>query len=113
MDDEPKLGWRTLALDHPLIGAHLATELAQWRPTVMLDKASRWGRSHLRLHWDAKGYFVRVGRRGANKQYLGRCNVTYLDGSPTLFAFTLADHDAFEADQERRWLERNGLAEEA
>lgn len=101
---EPKLAWRTLELIDQRVAIELACKITQrGGGTVMIDSASRTGRSHLRLRRDKDGYFVRCGRRGSMKQYLGRCKVTYIDGKPELFAFTLADHDAFEADQQRRW----------
>lgn len=107
---EPKLGWRTVGLDDPHVVDHLTHELTRcYRPTVMLDSEHRWGRSHLRLHKDRGGYFVRVGKRGANKEYLGKCKLTLFDGVPTLFSFTLASTDAFNADQERRWCVANGI----
>lgn len=107
---EPKLGWRTLALTDELVAAFLTKEIGRsYKPTVMLASSSRMGRSHLRLYRDSKGYFVRCGRRGSLKQYLGRCNVTYLGGEPTLFAFTTADQDAFDADQDRRWNLKHGI----
>ena len=111
---EPKVGWRTLPLTDVLISAHLdATLTALHGGSVMLDEKSRSGRKHLKLHKDARGYYVRIGCRGSSKQYLGRCKVTYLDGEASLFAFTLADRDAFEADQQRRWDERNGFTADA
>lgn len=106
-ESEPKLGWKTLPLSDELVSSHLTAQ-AECFGTVMLDFASRMGRSHLRLHRDGQGYFVRCGRRGSLKQYLGRCKVTYFDGEPSLFAYTLADHDAFEADQQRRWDAKHG-----
>lgn len=106
---EPKLGWKTLPLTDEVVAAHLATQ-AECFGTVMLDFASRTGRRHLKLHKDGNGYFVRCGRRGSSRQYLGRCKVTYFDGEPTLFSFTRAHLDAFEADQERRWAEKRGCA---
>ncbi len=104
-----KLSWKTLPLTDEAVALHLADKIAL-SSRVMLDSASRSGRSHLRLHSDRGGHFVRIGRRGSCKQYLGRCKVTYFDGEPTLFQFTLADHDAFEADQERRWAAKHGVA---
>lgn len=113
-DDNIKVGWRALPLTDALIQAHLAEKLSEVHGgTVMLDldQKSRSGRTHLKLHRDRDGkHYVRVGRRGSCKQYLGRCKVTYLDGVATLFQFTLAAHDAFEAEQRRRWDERNGFA---
>jgi hypothetical protein len=108
VEEEPKLGRKTLPLGDELVATHLATQIECFG-TVMLDFASRWGRHHLRLHHDRQGYFVRSGRRGSCKRYLGRCKVTYFDGEPTLFAYTLADQDAFDADQARRWDEKHGI----
>jgi hypothetical protein len=108
-EQEPKLGWKTLTLTDEMVAAHLATQL-DCHGTVMLDFSSRLGRRHLRIHKDGAGYFVRCGRRGSMKQYLGRCKVTYLDGEPTLFAFTRADRDAFDADQQQRWEKKHGVS---
>lgn len=108
---EPKIGWKTLDLDEQIVAVKLANEISRGG-SVMIDSASRTGRHHLKLHRDKKGYFVRCGRRGSMKQYLGRCKVTYIDGKPELFAFTLADHDAFEADQQRRWDAKYGIEQE-
>lgn len=103
MHDEPKLGWKTVDLTHEIPATFLEKEIASHRPQVMIDKDSRWGRSHLRLHKDGRGFFVRAGRRGSSKQYLGKCKITFFDGEPTLLAFTFANHDAFEDEQRRRW----------
>jgi hypothetical protein len=102
-----KLSWKTLPLTDETVAAHLAAE-----GRVMLDSASktRGGRSHLTLHQDRSGYFVRVGGRGSCKQYLGQCKVTYFDGVAGLFAFTLADHDAFKAAQDARFNASHGIA---
>jgi hypothetical protein len=102
-----KLSWKTLPLTDETVAAHLAAE-----DKVMLDSASkaRGGRSHLTLHQDRDGYFVRVGGRGSCKQYLGHCKVTYFDGVATLFAYTLADHDAFQAAQAARFDAKHGIA---
>lgn len=107
---EPKLTWKTLPLTNDLVQAHLAENIGEERGTIMLDEKSRWGRSNLKLHKGRDGYYVRVGRRGTTKRVLGRCKVTYLDGKPTLFQFTTAYQDAFEADQDRRWSERHGVS---
>lgn len=107
MTDEPKLGWKTVDLNHELAAAHLADEIASSRPHVMIDRPSRRGRSHLRLHKDGRGFFVYVGSRGHDKQYLGRCKITFADGEPMLFQFTFAQHDAYEAEEQRRWEARN------
>lgn len=103
MDDEPKLGWKTVDLDHELAAAHLEEEISSSRPHVMIYRPSRRGRSHLRLHRDQRGFFVYVGSRGHDKQYLGRCKITFHDGEPTLFQFTFAQRDAYEAEERRRW----------
>lgn len=108
-EKEPKLGWRTLPLNEETVARHLATQV-ECHGTVMIDFASRWGRRHLKLHKDRNGYFVRVGRRGSSKQYLGRCKVTYFDGEPTLFQYTSADRDAFDAEQQRKWDAKYGIA---
>jgi len=113
-EPEPKLGWATKSLDDALVASHLEKTLGEPRGTVMIDGKSRWGRSqrrHLRLHRDGRGFFVRVGRRGAGKAYLGRCKVTYFDGKPELFQFTFSTQDAFEAEQSRRYDERYNIGE--
>lgn len=110
IEREPKLGWDTRSLTDPVVAQHLAATLADtFGGTVMIDSKSRWGRSHLKLRMDKGGYFVRVGRRGSCKQYLGRCKITFFDGKPTLLQFTFADTDAFDAEQDRRWCLANGI----
>lgn len=112
-EQEPKIGFKTLDLADQRVAVELACKITErGGGTVMIDSASRTGRSHLRLHRDKDGYFVRCGRRGSLKQYLGRCKITYIDGKPELFAFTLAAHDAFEADQRRRWDAKYGAGQE-
>lgn len=108
-DEDVKIGFRTLPLDHPLVCAELERNCARRWSSIMMDEKSRWGRSHLRLYKDREGYFVRQGRRGANKQRLGQCKVTYLNGEPTLFKFTTKSSDDFEADQQRRWDAKHGI----
>jgi hypothetical protein len=100
-----KLGFEILPLTDETVASHLAMQ-TECFGSVMLDFASRRGRRHLKLHRDQTGYFVRTGRRGANKQYLGQCKVTWIDGSPTLFAYTLAEQDAFEEERALRRSER-------
>lgn len=111
VDREPKLAWSTLPLDHETVAAHLAEAMAERAGgSVMIDRDSRVGRHHLKLRRDGGGHFVLVGRKGRDKRYLGRCKVTYFDGEATLFAFTFAITDAFWADQERRWANREARA---
>lgn len=110
MDREPKLGWKTVELTDTDVAAHLSETVAALRGTVMLANECRFGRKHLRLRKDGKGYFVTVGSRGHDKRYLGRCKVTYFDGIATLFQFTTAVHDEFEAEQDRRWADKHGVA---
>lgn len=106
---EPKLGWKTLPLSDDLVASHLATQ-AECFGTVMIDFGSRLGsRHHLKLHKDRGGYYVRTGRRGSCKEYLGRCKVTYFDGKADLFSYTFASVDAFEADQLRRFDAAHGI----
>lgn len=87
----------------------LADALAK-RRSIMIHSLSRSGRSHLKVHQDRGGYFVRTGRNGGCKERLGRCQITYLDGRPTLYQFTLKSRDDFDADQQRRFDERHGIA---
>lgn len=103
MSGEPKLGWKTVELTDPIASDHLEATIAERLPSVMIDKDSRWGRSHLRLHRDRGGFFVRMGRRGSSKHYLGRCKITYFDGEATLFQFTTVSRDAYDAEENRRW----------
>ena len=112
MEDGPKLGWKTVELAHPIAVAHLEEALADCLPSVMIYSDCRWGRSHLRLHRDRGGFFVRMGRRGSSKHYLGRCKITYLDGVATLFQFTTASHDAYKAEESRRWDAREAARRE-
>lgn len=110
-ETEPKIGFKTLALCDEIPAAFLAKEMARtYKPTVMIDERSRYGRSHLRLHLDGKGYFVR-GPRGTGRRYLGRCKVTFLDGEATLFQFTTKLQDAFDADQAARWDAKYGIGQ--
>lgn len=57
----------------------------------------------MRLHRDRAGNnFVRVGYRGSGKQILESCEVTWIDGVPTLFAFIFQKSEA-EKRHEAAW----------
>jgi hypothetical protein len=99
-----KLSWETLPLTDPLVVAEL-----ECSHNVMIDEKSRWGRHFLRLHKDKLGWFVRTGCRGGNKQRLGRAKVTFVDDKPSLFKFTFASRDAFDAEQSRIFDELYGI----
>jgi hypothetical protein len=57
--------------------------------TVMIhrDSRCRGSRHHLKLYRTDGRYHVQVGRRGGSRRYLTECEITYIDGTPTLFQF--------------------------
>ena len=101
-----------IALTDPRVAAHLEEKLAGTRygNRVLINPSSRFkgGRSHLALHKDAKGYFVRLGRRGSSKDYLGTCDIIPCPGSP-IFQFTLETHDKRDAADEAAFCKKYGL----
>ncbi len=107
-DDGVKIQMKMVPLTDEVAASHLAKHLAAGR-TVFMTETSRGNRSHLRVKKDATGYFVRRGRNGSCKDYLGRCKLTYLDGALALVQFTSKSADQFEADQRRRWDEKYGV----
>jgi hypothetical protein len=102
---EPKIGWKTLPITDPLIAADLE-ETRRGLGSVMISRKCRYGRHHLKLHRNRAGVpFVRVGVRGSGKMELEFCEVTYLDGVPTLFAYVFKKSEAelrWEANDRRR-----------
>lgn len=86
-DRIPTIRVRQFALDAPEIVAHLdETD----RVMISASSRTRGQRRHLRLHRDAKGRpFIAAGCRGHDRRYLGGCEITYLDGEPTLYQFDL------------------------
>jgi hypothetical protein len=111
-EQEPRITIRYVDLDHEVASAKLAKSVGAYARNVHLDGVGFGKRSHLRLHKDRDGYFVRRGPRGGNKEYLGRCKVTWLNDDPTplLVQFTLRSNDEFAADQQRRWDAKYGAA---
>jgi len=99
METEPKVGFAPdLPLDHPDVEPVLGEQIS-YGGHVMIARVSRWGRSHVKLHRGRDGrYFV---RRGRAKEYLDRCDVTYLDGKPMLHAFKF-EKTVSEIEAERR-----------
>jgi hypothetical protein len=88
-DREPKLGFRIWPLEHPLVRQHLEAARSL-RGTIMLHPDCRRGRGHhYRLLGDDFAWYIRMGRRAAVPETLRDCEVTFIDGKPTLFAFRI------------------------
>lgn len=100
------VSFKTLPLTDETVLAYLASETV-----VQLDSGSRHrgGRSHLTLNKDSGGWFIRTGRRGSCKLYLGQCKQTLIDGKIVLHTFTTASQDAFDAEEERKFNEKWGF----
>ena len=76
---------REVALDNPLVEREMALD-----NFVMLHRDDRYTRGHhFRRYRDDAGYYIRMGKRGCCKRYLDRCQITYIDGQPSLFQFRL------------------------
>jgi hypothetical protein len=79
------------SLDNPLVENHLALH-----ETIMLHRDSRFTRgTHFRRYVETDGsgarkFYIRMGKRGQCKRYLESCDVTYLNGEPTLFQYRTA-----------------------
>lgn len=103
-DQEPRIKIRLVGLDHEVAAEKLAECFISYGRHVHLDGAGHGKRSHLRLHKDRQGYFVRRGVRGRDKEYLGRCKVTWLNDEPTplLVQFTLRSNDEADAAYQAR-----------
>lgn len=78
------LSSRIVGMDNPL-----AYKEASLKDRVMVRD---WrGVRHYRLYGDAGGLYVRTGKRGQSKKYLGGCKIIYFDGNPCAFEFRLKD----------------------
>lgn len=85
----------------------MQTDRVRVGSAVMLHSSCREGRmSHNTAYRDADGrWYVRKGKRGTVVRYLTQCEVTYLDGVPSLYQFKtdyLDEVREFEAKLEAR-----------
>ena len=89
--DEVKLTQRTLPLDHATVAAQLSQAL-EYRLPVMVRRWPDDRPRHNRLYRDgaAGPWYVRTGKRATLRQYLTACEVSYFDGEPTLFVYSLS-----------------------
>lgn len=72
-----------LPLQDRLVEKHLA-----FHDTIMLHPDSRFTRgTHFRRYDDGKRFYIRMGKRGQCKRYLASCDVTFVNGEPTLFEY--------------------------
>jgi hypothetical protein len=75
-------------LQEALIEKHLALH-----ETIMLHRDSRFTRgTHFRRYVEVaelgnRRFYVRMGKRGQCKRYLESCDITFLNGEPTLFEY--------------------------
>lgn len=75
-------------LQERLVEKHLA-----FHETIMLHKDSRFTRgTHFRRYVEVaelgnRRFYVRMGKRGQCKRYLESCDITFLNGEPTLFEY--------------------------
>lgn len=83
--DMVKVRCRELPLTNPLVQKHIAL-----RGFIMLHRDDRrWrGHHHYKVYRDGPGhYYIRTGKRGTVRRYLDRCEVSYVNGEPTLYQF--------------------------
>ena len=80
----------TVSLADPLVAKHIAMN-----ETIMLHKTDRFTRgTHFRRYSDGGAFgehlfYIRMGKRGQCKQYIDRCEITFINGEPTLFQYRL------------------------
>lgn len=107
---EPKIGWKTFPVTAPLVATHLAETQREGGAVMISEKNHfRGHRRHLKLHHNRSGVpFVRIGVRGSSRQELEFCDVTYLDGVPTIFAYVFKKSE-LEKEWEAAWDRKHGI----
>lgn len=84
-DREPTIQYKVVAVTDEL----MALDRASISGSVMIHKSCREGRTSHNTARRAKDgrWYIRKGKRGGVVRFLTECEITYLDGEPTLYQF--------------------------